>query len=236
MDAHKSNKLTMYRSSLALLKSPEAPIGGIPALPGKLTALTNKVAEITALSATQSQPTKGAVTNRDQLIEDTAHAALVIAGAVLSYADEKKLPELAAKVRIKRSDFTQGRKEAAIQLAQQVHEAATVVVGDLADYGVNGAALTDLQSRIATTTEALSRPRSTVTAKKAATGQLPVAFKEADALLENQIDPLLVPLRKTHPEFYAEYKAARIIVDRRGGRDAAAAPAKSAPSAGPSAT
>lgn len=38
-----------------------------------------------------------------------------------------------------------------------------------------------------------------------------------DTLLATHIDSLLFPLRKTQPEFYAEYRARREVVARSGG-------------------
>lgn len=228
MNAPSNNKLAMYRAVLALLESSPAPLSGIPALAAKVTLLSGYIAEILQLANTQALPTSGSIADRDKLLADTAHAVQVIAGAVLSYADENQMGELAARVRVRASDFN-GRKEKQLQLATQVHDAAADVVGELADYGVTAAALAALQTQIAGASAALSRPRGTMAARKAATQQMPAVFRKADALLENQIDPLLLPLRKTHPEFYAKYKAARIIIDRRGGHDEAE------PEAGPTA-
>lgn len=229
MDATKSNKLAMYRAVLALLKSPQAPTAALTALPPKLEALGTKINQIAGLAATQALPTDGVVRNRDQVLADTRQLALEIAGAVLSYADEKQLKELAAKVQLTRSDFA-GRKAVTVQLAQQVHDAAETAVPSLANYGVTAEALATLQLKIAEATATLSSPRSTIAARKAATERLPGMFKEVDTLLENQIDPLLRPLEKTNAEFFANYQAARAIIDRRGGREtngaAAAAAAK----------
>ena len=219
MDASKSNKLAMYRAVIALLETSAALLAGITKLPAKLAAFKALVAGITKLAATQAQPTVGAVGTRDEQLALLADEALAIAGGVQSYADENKLHELAAKVRLTPTHFRSGRKEDRVRLAQQVHDATSSVVTELGDYGVTDRKLANLQALITLTLEALSRPRSTAAEKKAATARLPAAFKEADALLENQIDPLLRPLERAQPEFYARYKAARIIIDRRGGHD-----------------
>jgi hypothetical protein len=66
--------------------------------------------------------------------------------------------------------------------------------------------------------------------KAAATAELAKTFRETDALLEKQIDRLVFPLRKTHPEFYADYQRARQIWDAPG------ASGESSAAAGPAAT
>ena len=217
MDAFQSNKLAMYRAVLALLNSPTAPLAGFAPLPAKLAAFAAKVTEITDLAATQAAPLSGAVQERDDALTAARDAALTIAGIVLSHADERRLPELVAQVQLKPSSFL-GRKEKTVQLAQQVHDAAQSVLPDLAPYGLTEARLGELRTAIAAATASLSGPRSATAAKKAATAQLDTVFRDADRILENQIDPLLVPLAKTKPEFYSEYRATRTIVDRRGAR------------------
>ena len=89
-----------------------------------------------------------------------------------------------------------------------------------------------------TATAALSGPRAAVVQRSASTYQLPVAFDEVDELLAKEIDPLLVRFKKkTEPAFYADYQAARIIIDRPGGRsDPEPDPAKTAAGAKPAAT
>ena len=47
--------------------------------------------------------------------------------------------------------------------------------------------------------------------------QLADAFRGADDILINQLDPLVAKLAAKQPAFYAKYKAARVIIDPPGG-------------------
>jgi len=40
-----------------------------------------------------------------------------------------------------------------------------------------------------------------------------VLFRKASSLLTRRLDRLMVRFKKSNPEFYGEYKAARVIVD-----------------------
>jgi len=173
--------------------------------------------KISVLAATQALPPSGAVAGKKQALDAMIAAALDVAGSVLSYATEQKLPELAAAVTVTESDFTHRRQQDRPTLAQQIHDAAATVVARLGDYNVTAATLEDLQTKIVTATAALSGPRVAVGARSSATTQLPDAFKEVDALLAKEIDPLIVKFKKTQPDFYNVYQAARIIIDRPGG-------------------
>jgi hypothetical protein len=46
---------------------------------------------------------------------------------------------------------------------------------------------------------------------------LPEAIQSVRLLLLNRLDKLVTKYRKTHLEFVASYKSARVIVDRPGG-------------------
>ena len=75
--------------------------------------------------------------------------------------------------------------------------------------------------------------RTTVTARRAATERLRVMIRETDAMLREELDPLVEQLREDQPQFHADYRAAREVVDVRGRRapaEAAAGPAGSATS------
>lgn len=59
----------------------------------------------------------------------------------------------------------------------------------------------------------LDASRTTVAAKR-----LTTVFRETNAVLVSQLDPLLAPLEETKPEFYARYRAVHEIVARPGTR------------------
>lgn len=115
----------------------------------------------------------------------------------------RDIGDLAARVTASASSFHYGRHHARLLLAQQIHEAASGVVAQLADYGVT-----------------------------AATQELEPTFDEIDALLHDEIDTLLLGFKASDPAFYRDYHAARIIIDRPGGRAAAKATANTAVAAG----
>lgn len=52
--------------------------------------------------------------------------------------------------------------------------------------------------------------------KKGITTNLKALFAEADELLKDKLDSLLLILRKDEPELYTGYSKARIIIDLKG--------------------
>ena len=219
MKASYHNKLDAYDSSLRVLREPESPLRRSAIANEKIAAVDGMIASIKTLASRQAEPVRGSLQNRDQILEDMQAAALQLGNLVLSFAASKKNSELAAQVRLRPSSFA-GRKANSVQLAQRVHAAAaSVAAEELAPYGVTPELLAQLQAHITAADAALSGPRTVAARKQGATKQLPALFKTLDATFEDEIDPLVRAHEKQHPEFCARYKAARIIIDRRGGHD-----------------
>jgi hypothetical protein len=217
MNTKQTNKLAAYIASEAVLKAnPE--IASVAGLPAKVALLGSRIAEINAIAGTQTQPLAVSRARRDQITEAMLEHTLEVAGAVSNVARDAALPDLLQAVRVSRNAFLQLRPTHRIWLAQRVHDAALEVVDRLGTYGVTAETLTALQERIQTATEGNHLPRTTVTAKKAATAHLTALFREVDALLRDEIDRLVIRLRKAQPQFYADYRATRSVVNLRGRR------------------
>lgn len=236
MNKKQSNKLATYLAVQAVFAA-NADVAGLPGFPGKLEELGAKVGEIEDLAKSQAQPTQGQTAQREDLFEAMIETTLDVAGVVLAVANRQSLPVLARAVSISRTVFERSRRPHCVWLAERVLEAAQSVASQLVNYGVTETVLQRLQDRIQAAREAVTQPRATIAAKRAASVALGHAYRQADALLRGQIDPLVYALRTSHREFYAAYRSARRVVDVRGTRrrEASDDPAHSAPVAAPEA-
>ena len=207
----------MYVATASTLQAAPESLG-VAGLPAKLPLFLTKIARIYELVPLQTQTTRGRTARRDELAQGMIDLALDVAGAVAAHADEHKLTELARSVEVNAGTFKRLRIPHRPILAQQIHDTAQPVVAELAPNGVTVASLAELQAQIDLVKTWLDQPRSVIRAKSAATTQLAEVFREADALLERQIDRLVFPARKTHPEFYADYQRARQVLDLPGVR------------------
>lgn len=217
MNKTQSNKLASYLAAEAVLKAnPE--IASVSGLPAKVAMLSEKIAEINALAGTQTQPIEASTARRDQIFEAMAEMTLEIAGAVANVARDHAMHDLLQVVRVGRTAFRHLRRSHRIWIAQRVHDAALSVLDRLGVYGVTAESLASFLARITAAAEGVHMPRTTVVAKKAATEHLVSLFQATDALLRDEIDRLVIRLRKVQPEFYAGYRSARRIVDVRGRR------------------
>jgi hypothetical protein len=188
-----------------------------PALAAKLATLITLVGNLESLASAQEQPVDGQLEDREQALNEAQDAAIVVAGAVLSYARTTRQNDLAAKVRHLRTEFQRTRRAERMRIAQRVHAAAAPIVTQLADYGLTPAALDDLRAKITATEQAVNAPVSTKAVKKVSTRELNRVFAQVDDVLA-EIDPMLLKLQSTDPKMHSLYLAARTVFDRPGAR------------------
>jgi len=217
MNTRQNNKLASYIATQAVLEAhPE--LTAMPGLPAKVAEFSARVAELNRLGQTQEQGIGGKMARRDQILEKMAGMALRIAGVVLTLANEQKLTEIAAAVRLAPGDFGRVRRSRRPWLARQVLEAARVMQPQLEVYGVTAGMVDALEAQIEAALSALAEPRTTIADKRSATRRIPLLMGEIDQLLGEGLDRLLLPTQVTHRAFYEAYVVTREVVDRRGPR------------------
>lgn len=221
MNAKQSNKMASFTATAAVLKAaPE--VASVPGLPAKVATLSARMGEINRLATTQTQPIQLSTMERDLLFGTMTDSTLEIAGLIRTVAREQNLPLLAQAVQLGRGSFSRVRRSHRVWFAQRVLDAAQTVRLELEAHGVTAETLTALEAAIEAARGGVNRPRESVAVKKSATEQLAGLFAEVDALLDDEIDPMVFPLRKIHPGFHATYRAARIVVDLPGSQETTA--------------
>ena len=223
--------LKMIRQVHTLLRTTTR-TSGIAKLPPRVTQLGSLVEEISSLGEAQTRPTQGATEARDAALETMKEAVLDLASAVALHATDANRPELLRHARINASDFHALRLTHRPWLATRIVDVAEGVLPELAPE-ITAETIAEAREKISAAEAALDVPRVAISAKVSATRRLEVVFKEAAATLA-QIDRLVFPLRKTDPDFYADYRAARRLLDRRsGGAAEPATPQAASPAAAP---
>ena len=87
----------------------------------------------------------------------------------------------------------------------------------LGAYGVTAAFVDELDALDDDFAAALSTPREAIAARKSAGRAIAVATRQAQTLLRKELDPTVDFLAPDAPAFAADYRNARIIVDRGHG-------------------
>lgn len=163
----------------------------------------------------------GAAQAKQLALTALGQAGAEIIGAVLSYATENSLPELAGKVNYAPSALIAGKARQVVSRATAVHAAASEVVAELTEYGITAAKLTAFKRKIDAFDGLKTSPRSDIVKRSAANLLLPQLVRTAVNILKEQLDGLMVQFKDAQPNFYQEYFAARNIVSARGSTDEA---------------
>ena len=100
------------------------------------------------------------------------------------------------------------------QTAERVANLATANIAALAAYGITAADVTQLNTLRTTYAGIKTSPREAEAARKVQTASLSQLIANARSIFRNEIDKMVTKFRKTNPDFYNGYFAARVIVNR----------------------
>jgi hypothetical protein len=203
----------MCETTLAFLDDNNGLWSGIVAFAAAVTDAKAGVTAIRDEAGSQGTPTSGITEAKAQVRNDLEDQTLEIGDQVAALAAKNKDPKLAAEVHVTRSSLDQMEDSNLVETAKRVRDAANNNIAALADYGVTAAKVTALTNAINAFADMKTAPREAAAGKKGKTGTLAEMIRTTRSLFRNQIDKMMTPFRKTNPDFYGGYFAARVIVD-----------------------
>ena len=121
---------------------------------------------------------------------------------------------LAAKVNVTKSSLDRLVDSDLEQTAERVANLATANIAALAAHGITAADVTQLNTLRTTYAGIKTSPREAAAARKVQTASLSQSIASARSIFRNEIDKMITKFRKTNPDFYNGYFAARVIVNR----------------------
>lgn len=139
--------------------------------------------------------------------------AAKIAGLIYAYAAKTGNNTLKQKVNFSKSDLKALKDAELAPVCQNIHEAGTANLAELADYGVTAAKLAELQTAITGYTAKVSAPRDAIVDRKVTKANIRQLFKDGDFILVEIMDKLVEDFADANPDFVKQYKSARIIID-----------------------
>ena len=165
----------------------------------------------------QTLETTGITT--DKMAKRTAMTdkTLFMINRLQSYANVVVNPELLESIKYSASDLKKARDTDVIGICNTVLAKANANATAIATYGVTAAMITELQAAITAYSATLAKPKAAKSQTKTATENLTKLFKEADELLTKRLDLDIELFKTSKPDFYSQYKTARIIIPTGGG-------------------
>lgn len=213
MYKNQENKFSMYRTVQNTLQNNTSLWETIPAYAKEVTAFNDIVNQLAEQLNVQRMKISGATQAKYSRRNELIDLVISIAGALHSYAKRTNDKRLQSTTDIERSDLTDSRDSYMIEASQGVANAAQKHTSALQDYNITQEMITQLQSMIDEFRPLSVAPRDAIVIRSAATKRIAVLIKEADETLNSSLDKLMETFKNTHPQFYTEYFAGRIIAD-----------------------
>jgi hypothetical protein len=174
-------------------------------------------AQIGAKAQTAGAVITGIAADKGVSAKDLREIGARIAGLIYAFAAKTGNNELKQAVDFSKSDLKELKDAELAPVCQNIHDAGVANKAALADYGVTNEKLAALQTAIDGYTGEVARPRAAIVDRKVTKAQIKELFKQADAILTEQMDNLIEDFAESNAEFVAQYKAARIIIDPQTG-------------------
>jgi len=218
MTDKQENKFSMYLASEDILDANNATWAGTPAFVSAKTLYSDVILRIGKARQVQEKETKGVTEDKAQAREAAITKGITIAAATFAFASVTSNNTLKEQVNYSPSDLRLSRDTILVDRLRVIHNAANDYAADLVDFGVQAADLSDLDTLINKYADQVQNPRTAIGERSTATQELEALFVEGDTVLKEQLDKLIEIFKVSAPNFYNQYKSARVIVDLgRGG-------------------
>lgn len=136
-----------------------------------------------------------------------------IAALVYTYAVEVNDVLLMTEINYSASKLRSTKDDQLPIRLKNIHDRAVSNLTALEGYGINAPLLATFSDLIETYKEKVPNPRRGISTKKSVKANMVVLFQEADAILKLQLDKRVVALKTQYPDFVANYKSNRILID-----------------------
>jgi hypothetical protein len=214
MIAKHAAKLNMYRAVESHCDSNTGVISATPAFQNAFTVFKTKIATIDTTGQQKNTPLKGITVDKENLKQTLCQRASDVANIVYAFAAATSNSALKEEVNFPISKLARMKDTELAQICRQIHDKAFANKVPLQlNYGLTPQMLTDLQAAIDAYAAATPKPRTAMSQRKTLNASLRQLFKEADEVLLDQMDRLVVTFRESNPDFVTTYENARIIID-----------------------
>ena len=203
----------MYRSTVELLEKNTAKTGALPAFAASFGRFDSVVDQIGEKDKERMTKTPGKANARDETEDALVLGTLIVTSALTAYASSTGNAQLKGAVKISESQLRYARTNEQLNLAKVVLDLATANLAALGPFGVTQTVLDDLKARIAAYDAATKQVSSGMAERAGARTAVSDLFNQADLILKDELDRMMHFFRVSAPEFYNDYRNARVIKD-----------------------
>ena len=175
------------------------------------TDFSARLTELATQVALQLENPTGATAEKAAAREMLEGMAFRISAAVRGYAAQATLKDLYRRVDFSKTDLVRFRDAELVGVVSNLAEDAQSVVTELADFGVDAAAIEALQTAKTTFGALMKNPTEAIAKRKAATDKIATLLPPLMDFLTTRMDNLMVAISAAQPEFVDIYHNVRAI-------------------------
>ncbi|HNW51124.1 MAG TPA: carboxypeptidase-like regulatory domain-containing protein [Prolixibacteraceae bacterium] len=217
MNTNQEDKLSMYYAVKEVCENYQSTWSSNAVFAATYNLWVAKIPLIEINRDAQIEQTTGITTDKTAKRLAMAENALFIANRLQSYANVMNNSELLESIKYSASDLKKARDVDIVGICNTILAKANAHAAAIESYGVTLEKITDLQTAITAYSEMLAKPKAAKAQTKTATENLIKLFKETDELLTKRMDLDIELFKASMPEFYSQYKTARIVIATGGG-------------------
>jgi hypothetical protein len=207
-----SNRINMYVVTLETCKRYEEEWAGIPKLASAVSDLENAISELNAVALLHSTKILGVSSYKTQKLASLFDALEEVHGVFRALAVETNDPGLRIRNRVSMSLL---RKMDAVKLKTHMARVAEDLIASgavLEPFGIDNNRLGEILQLIEESTAIISKPRGAIVERKTLTVSMDMKANAIDTIVKERIDNMVRLIKRTSPDFFSEYFAARKVI------------------------
>jgi hypothetical protein len=165
-------------------------------------------------AAQKQQTPSGATEDKAAARDALEDVAFLICEALGAMAHASGDHDLIALTNVTQSTFVRATDDELSNLAASLLSAANAHKTELTTFQVTQANIDELEQALQSFNASKSNPRMTIAERSVRGESLEALVRDNQEFLRKQIDRLVNLFSRTHPDFVAGYRKARVIVDR----------------------
>lgn len=215
MRKHMKNKLAMYKNVKVVIAKHADAWSELPAFASAVERFNDRMEKLEKSAYLQDLSLVGVSAVKNAVKTMAVEKSHAMASAMLAYGVVNNDVELINRMKISRSTLMKSSRDRVLLFIDRILESAVIHLDGLDMYGVDLGDVNALRSMRDELDIQLSAPRNAIIDRKGETARINFLEKELDAIVHLQLDKLVVVLKEGHPEFFVDYKNARMIIDYR---------------------
>jgi hypothetical protein len=213
MTQNQNNRFSMYSATAKVLSDNDTKISAVPALANAFGRFEGLLSQIRDKDKERSSKTPGKVAAKDEAEDALVMATIIVSSALAAFARVKGNAQLREAAHVTESTLRTVRMNEQLNIARVTYDLAKANAMELVGFGVSQTMLDDLKSRIAAYELAMKDVSSGMAERTGAKTAVSELFVQAYDVLKQELDPLMQIFRVTDPEFFNDFRAARVVKD-----------------------